>query len=167
MKNRTTQDVLIAITITAILAGCSASQTPDTSAVALPLSLPADKTASTASDASQPAQPGEPPTPIPSATDDIWKALDRQSADLQTAIQNGVLKDVHGKASAIRDLTGALPAHASKLSPDAQTKLQQDVTLIATYVDKLDAAAAAGDQAAAKANYKKLNDVMGGITHFP
>jgi len=171
MKNRTIPHVFIATVVTGMLAACNTSKPPDASPI--PLALPADNTSTatpatpSASGASQPMQSTAPPTSIPAATDDIWKALDKQSADLQSAIQNGALKDVHGSADAIRDLTAALPAHASRLSADAKTKLQQDVTLIATYVEKLDTAANAGDQAGAKANYEKLNDVLGGITRFP
>jgi soluble cytochrome b562 len=168
MKIQPFPNSLLAIAVIGILTGCSASPAPDTSSVPVPLALPADNTAPTASEvAAHPTEPTAVSTPIPSATDDIWKALDKQSADLQIAIQNGGMKDVPGKANAIRDLTAALPAHASRLSADAQTKLQRDVTLIATYVDKLDAAANAGDQAGAKAQYKKLNDVLGGIARFP
>ena len=91
----------------------------------------------------------------------------KQSADLQAIVQNGALKDVQGKANAIRDLTQALPAHASSLSTDAQAKLQQDVTLVATLVEKLNAAGNAGNQVGAKASFVKLNNVLGGMTRFP
>jgi hypothetical protein len=170
---RSIQQTLAAMAVTGMLAACGASKTPDSSSVAVPLALPSDATdtaagpASVASDGPQQTQPTAPTTAIPAATDDIWRALDKQGAGLDAAIKKGALKDVPGKADAIRDLTAALPAHASKLSADAQTKLQQDVAFIAAYAGKLDAAANAGDQAAAKANYKKLNDVLGGITRFP
>jgi hypothetical protein len=173
MNHRNIQYVFAAIALMGLLVACSSSKAPGTTSV--PLSLPADAStaavsdASTAAapDASQPAASGSVTTSIPAATDDIWKALDKQGADLEAAIQKGSLKDVQARADAIRDLTAALPAHASKLSADAQAKLQQDVTLVASYVEKLDAAGNAGDQAGTKANYKKLNDVLGGIARFP
>jgi hypothetical protein len=161
--------VLPAILVAAALAACSA-KAPDSSSVTQALALPgtASATASTASGVSLATASGSfATTPIPSATDDIWKALDKQNADLDSAISNGAWKKAQGDADAIRDLTAALPAHASKLPADAQTKLQQDVAFIATYSGKLDEAANSGDAAAAKKNYKKLNDVLGGITHFP
>ena len=176
MISRSIPQTLVAVAIAGILAACGSSKAPDTSSVAVPLALPSDTTdtaaattsaGSAAPDSSQPSQAAAPTTAIPAATDDIWKALDKHGADLDTAIQKGALKDVQASADAIRELTAALPAHASKLSADAQTKLQQDVGFIATYAGKLDEAASAGDQAAAKLNYKKLNDVLGGITRFP
>ncbi|HTA64626.1 MAG TPA: hypothetical protein VK753_03900 [Xanthomonadaceae bacterium] len=164
MKDRTVSHALAAIAMTGLLAACSASKAPDSS---IALSLPADQPAAAASGATQSGPSGEPATPIPAATDDIWKAIDKQSADLQKIVQNGTLKEVQHKADAIRDLVAALPAHATKLSADAQTKLQQDATLVATLVEHLDAAANAGDQAGAKTNYTKLNTALGAMTRFP
>ncbi len=169
MKSRTIPHVLVAIAAMVTLAGCSENKTPEPSSIALP--LPADNIASAApeavpADATRPAL-AVASTPIPAATGDLWRAIDKQSADLQAIVQNGALKDVQGKANAIRDLTQALPAHASSLSTDAQAKLQQEVTLVATLVDKLDAAGNAGNQVGAKANFVKLNNVLGGMTRFP
>jgi hypothetical protein len=167
MDYRALPRVLPAILVTAALAACT-SKAPDTSSVTHPLALPEPASASTASGVSPGAATANvATTPIPVATDDIWKALDKQNADLDSAISNNAWKKAQGDADAIRDLTGALPAHASKLSADAQTKLQQDVAFIASYAGKLDEAANAGDAGAAKKNYKKLNDVLGGITRFP
>ena len=165
MKNRTIAHVFATIAVAGVFAGCSASKAPEPSSIALP--LPADTTASAPSDASRPTQSAGVVTPIPAATGDVWKAIDKQSADLQAIVQNGALKDVQGKANAIRDLTQALPAHASRLSTDDQAKLQQQVTLVATYVEKLNTASSSGDQAGAKANFVKLNSVLGGMTRFP
>jgi hypothetical protein len=167
---RTFPNLLVAIAVAGSLAACNAGKPPESSSVALPLpanSATADPAASGASTASSPAESSGPSIPIPAATDDIWKAIDRQSADLDKIVQNGTMKDVHAKAFAIRDLTGALPAHASRLSADAQTQLQQDVELVATLAEHLDAAATAGDKAAVQLNYKKLNTALGGITRFP
>jgi len=165
MKNRSIARVFATIAVAGVFAGCSASKAPEPSTIALP--LPADTTASAPSDASRPAPSAGVVTPIPAATGDLWKAIDKQSADLYTIVQNGALKDVQGKANAIRDLTQALPAHASGLSSDDQAKLQQQVTLVATYVEKLNAASSSGDGASAKANFVKLNSVLGGMTRFP
>jgi len=165
MKNRTIAHVFAAIAVAGAFAGCSANKAPEPSTIALP--LPADTTASAPSDPSRPAPSAGVVTPIPATTGDLWKAIDKQSADLQAIVQNGALKDVQGKANAIRDLTQTLPARASALSTDDQAKLQQQVTLVATYVEKLNAASSAGDQAGAKATFVKLNSVLGGMTRFP
>ena len=167
---RTVPCILVAIAVAGMLAGCGTNKAPEPASIALP--LPADNPASTASaatpaDAAQPAHPAVASTPIPAATSAIWMAIDKQSAALQEIVQNGTLKDVQGRANAIRDLTQALPAHASALSADAQAKLQQDVTLVAAFVEKLSAAGNAGDQAAAKSTFVKLNNVLGGMTRFP
>jgi hypothetical protein len=165
MKNRTIARVFATLVVAGLFAGCGASKAPEPTSIALP--LPADTTAAAPSDASRPTQSAGVVTPIPAATGDVWKAIDKQSADLQAIVQNGALKDVQAKANAIRDLTQALPAHASGLSTDDQAKLQQQVTLVATYVEKLNTASSAGDQAGAKANFVKLNNVLGGMTRFP
>lgn len=162
-----------ALVLTCLLAACG--KAPDSSTVTKPLALPPDATAAPASNASPPeagagaaaAPASAAATAIPTATDDIWKALDKQGAALEKAVDGGMWKDVPGRADAIRDLVAALPAHASKQPADAQAKLQQQVTLVATYAGKLDAAANAGDAAGAKSAYKKLNDVLGGLTRFP
>jgi len=170
MKHRSTPLAFATLALLAASLAACGSKAPDNASVSVPLPLPAESgtTATTAApDASTATAPAAPATAIPAATDEIWKALDRQGADLQSAIDNGAWKDVPAKADAIRDLTSALPAHASKLAPDAQAKLQQDVGFVAAYAAKLDAAANAGDAAGAKANFKKLNDVLGGITRFP
>lgn len=160
--------------LTGLLAACG-GKSIDTSTVSQSLPLPpenaavapaSDGSAASSGAAFTPAA-STTTTPIPAATDEIWKALDKRSADLQKAIDGGAWKDVAGNADAIRDLTAALPGHASKLAADAQTELQQQVTLIGTYAGKLDDAAKASDAAAAKANFKKLNDTLGGITRFP
>ena len=175
MKIRPTHALAI-LAVATSLAACN--KAPDTSPVTQSLPLPPDTTSAPAAGAT-PAEgaPGAAAaaapaaaattTAIPAATDDIWKALDRQGADLEKAVTGSAWKDVPGKADAIRDLVAALPAHASKLPADAQEKLEQQVILVATYAGKLDAAAGSGDAAGAKANYKKLNDVIGGITRFP
>ncbi|MBS0456070.1 MAG: hypothetical protein JSS44_01895 [Proteobacteria bacterium] len=165
---------LAVVTLTGLLAACG-GKSIDTSTVSQSLPLPPENSAAAPSSDASVASSGVAPapaattasTPIPAATDEIWKALDKRSADLQKAIDAGAWKDVTGSADAIRDLTAALPGHASKLAADAQTELQQQVTLIGTYAGKLDDAAKAGDAAAAKANFKKLNDTLGGITRFP
>lgn len=168
MHIRTARDLLTLIAVTAVLVACGSGRSPDTASVTQPLALPADTNALPGSGASLAGASGSvATTPIPAATDDIWKALDKQSYELQKAVDVGAWKDAQARADAIRDLTAALPAHASKLSADEQTRLQQKVTLVATYVGKLDAAAGSGDAAGAKDNYKKVNDTLGGITRFP
>lgn len=177
MTARRLPGILAVALLTGVLAGCG-SKSIDTSTVSQSLPLPPENStaAPAAGDANGgAATSGLPPaapvatasTAIPAATDDIWKALDKRSADLQKAIDGGAWKDVQSNADAIRDLTAALPSHASKLATDAQTELQQQVTLIGTYAGKLDDAAKAADGAAAKANFKKLNDTLGGVTRFP
>ncbi|HEY2345687.1 MAG TPA: hypothetical protein VGH80_07375 [Xanthomonadaceae bacterium] len=174
MHIRSARHFLVPIAFTVVLAACGSGKAPDTATVTQPLALPPDSNAAPAS-ASASASSSSPvaasasvaTTPIPTATDDIWKALDKQSYGLQKAIDGGAWKDARARADAVRDLAAALPAHASKLPADQQAALQQNVTLIATYVDKLDAAAGSGDAAAAKDNYKKVNEALGGITRFP
>ncbi len=168
MHIRTAAHLLIAIALTAILAACGSGKPPDTSSVTQFLALPADKHAEQASGASPPAGSASVAgTPIPATTDEIWMALDKQSYALQKAVDGGAWKDAQTKADAIGDLIAALPAHASKLSADEQTRLQQKIALVANYLQKLKVAAGSGDAAAVKDNYKKLNDTLGGITRFP
>lgn len=175
MNQRTAASTITAFTACCLLVACS--KAPDTSLVTQALTLPpegsvasvADGGASAASGSASTAATGAsaPATNVPAATDDIWKALDRQTAALQKAVDGGAWKDVPASAAAIRDLTAALPAHASKLSADDQQMLQQQVTLVATYAGKLDEAATAGNAANVKSNFKRLNDTLGGITRFP
>lgn len=164
------QPILLTACLCILLAACG--KAPDTSLVtqSLPLppegSVPAAAGAQAAPATAQGTAAPTAATPVPVATDDIWKALDRQSAALQKAVDGGAWKDVPASAAAIRDLTAALPAHASRLPADDQQLLQQQVTLVATYVGKLDAAASAGNAAGVKANFKRLNDTLGGISRF-
>ncbi|MBS0193493.1 MAG: hypothetical protein JSR34_04540 [Proteobacteria bacterium] len=168
---------LLTASVLCLLVACS-GKAPDTSTVSQALSLPPESGAAVATDAGSTATPEAAPpgaasapaassTPIPAATDDIWKALDKQGYALQKAVDGNAWKDAQAAADAIRDLCAALPAHASKLSSDQQNQLQQQVTLIATYAGKLDAAAQSGNAGDAKDNYKKLNDTLGGIVRFP
>ncbi len=160
-----------AIVLASLLAACS--KAPDTSLVTQSLTLPPEGSVASVADggavaaAASSSSGNTASTSVPAATDEVWKALDRQAAALQKAVDGGVWKDVPASADAIRDLTAALPAHAAKLSADDQQMLQQQVTLVATYVGKLDEAASAGNAAGVKANFKRLNDTLGGITRFP
>ncbi len=169
MKIRSIRPGLALVVATGLLAACN--KAPDTSTVTQTLPLPPETAtapvADAAASASGVAAPATASTPIPVATDDIWKALDKQGADLEQAVDGGAWKDVPARADAIRDLTAALPGHASKLPAEAQQALQQQVALVATYAAKLDQAAGAGDAGAAKDAYKKLNATLGGITRFP
>ena len=166
MKSRTLPHLVAVLAVTALLSACGTGKTPDSAADSAPL-LAGKPVSPAASDASSREEAEAAPTPIPSTTDAIWKAIDKENADLQTIIQNGALKEVHHKAYAIRDLVAALPAHASKQPADAQTKLQQDVKFVATLAERLDAAGDSGDKAGAEANYKKLVAVLGGMTRSP
>jgi len=166
MKSRIVVHIVAALAVSCVLACCSSNKPPESPSV--PASPHADKpAAAVASEASQREESAEAPTPIPATAGDIWKAIDKQSADLQAIIQNGALKEVHHKAYAIRDLVAALPAHATGVSSDAQARLQQDVKFVATLAERLDAAGDAGDKADAEANYRKLVAVLGGMTRFP
>ncbi|MBS0212598.1 MAG: hypothetical protein JSR26_05370 [Proteobacteria bacterium] len=171
---------VLATAVLCLFAACS-GKAPDTSTVSQSLSLPPEAGAAS-TDASNPGAANDTAaasgaagavaapassTPIPSATDDIWKALDKQGYALQKAVDGASWKDAQAAADAIRDLTAALPAHASNLSSGQQNQLQQQVTLIATYAGKLDAAAQAGNANDARDNYKRLNDTLGGIVRFP
>lgn len=149
------------------LTACKGGNAPEAASTAQPTpagevasSAPTPKTAPAAQQVEQEAAP----TPIPDTADAIWLAIDKQSAELKTAIGSGDLKDVHHKAFAIRDLVAALPGRSPSLPADEQGKLQNEIKFVATLADRLDATGDANDQAGAQANYDKLVTVLNGIT---
>lgn len=162
MNNKTIQ-FIASLAVIGMLGACTASKTPDpaSDAAALRAAKPADSPASNAPAA---AEEEAAPTAVPATADGVWQAIDQQSADLKTTIQSGVLKEVHHKAFAIRDLVAALPAHASMLPAESQAKLQGEVKFVSTLADRLDAAGDANDKAGAQDNYDKLVAVLNGIT---
>ena len=162
MNTRNLSQTLVALAITGLLSACSASKTPEAATNAASL-VAATPVASAASDAAPAAEAEAAATPIPDTADAIWKSIDEQSSDLSKMIQSGSLGDVHHKAFAIRDLVAALPAHASGLPADAQSKLQSDVKFVATLATRLDAAGDGNDKAGAQDNYDKLVAVLKGI----
>lgn len=156
----------ISLALIGSLTACKGGNAPEAASTAQPTtaaepasSAPMPETAPVAQ-----AEQEAAPTPIPETADAIWLAIDKQSAELKTAIGGGDLKDVHHKAFAIRDLVAALPDRSPSLPADDQAKLKSEIKFVATLADRLDATGDANDKAGAQANYDKLVTVLNGIT---
>ena len=150
-----------------VLAGCKASQAPDTAANSpeAAVAAPASAMPTTPMAETTPAPETEAASmPIPETADGIWQAIDMHTGELKAAIGSGALNTVHEHAFAIRDLVAALPAHSPSLSTEDQAKQQADVKFVATLADRLDETGDAGDKAGTQSNYEKLSAVLAGMT---
>ncbi len=91
---------------------------------------------------------------------EIWTAIDSKVAELEKIIRAGELEKVHHEAFAIRDMTAALPAKSSELSPENLKKINANVKYVATLAERLDASGDAKDRDGVKAQYEKLIQVL-------
>jgi hypothetical protein len=151
-----TLTILASLTLASGISGCG----PGSKDAGQNAAAPA---ATAKAEAPKPEAPAEveTPTQIPvGGADVVWQAIDKKSAELETAIQSGSLGEVHHMAFAIRDLVAALPERSSALSADQQTKVQASVKFVATLADRLDASGDANDKAGAQDNYGKLAGVL-------
>ena len=94
---------------------------------------------------------------IPDTVPAIWASIDKQQADLTTAIQAKKLADVHHFAYNIRDLVAALPA---KAAADKKARVEGASKNMVALADKLDAAGDNGKQADAEAGLKQLDALL-------
>lgn len=152
----------LSLIIVGSLAACKNNEAPAASTDQTPVAeAPA---ATIPAEAPAPAAEASTPTSIPDSADGTWMAIDKQSAELKTAIDGNNLKGVHHTAFAIRDLVAALPERSPTLSGEDKIKLENEIKFVSTLADRLDETGDAGDQAGSKANYEKLAAVLTGIT---
>ena len=103
---------------------------------------------------------------IPATADAIWLVIDQKRAALRAAIEANQLDQVHHLAFAIRDHIAALPARTSKQSDEDKAKLDGEIGFVATLADRLDQAGDSGDQASARENFDKLDQVLERVTRY-
>jgi hypothetical protein len=156
MKIRTLTILASSLVLIGGLSACGSRTSSNDAAVA----TDASKTAPTGP-ATAATPEAETPTPIPAGgADAIWQAIDQKSAELDKAIHDGSLGNVHHMAFAIRDLVTALPERSGSLSTDQKTKVQGSVKFVATLAERLDASGDAKDVAETRANFDKLTSVL-------
>ncbi|MEO5718123.1 MAG: hypothetical protein ABIR29_06085, partial [Chthoniobacterales bacterium] len=94
---------------------------------------------------------------IPATTEGILAEIQKRHDELDAAVKDKKLADVHHHAFAIRDLARALPA---KAPADKQARVQGAVNNLGKLAQDLDASGDAGDQAKTESNLKKFDAVL-------
>jgi hypothetical protein len=100
------------------------------------------------------------PVRIPDTVAEIWQSVDQETEGMAKELQTGKLGELHQRASAIRDLVGALPARSASLAADKLAKVKSDAKFVATLAQRLDTAGDANNKAAAESNFEKLRDLL-------
>ena len=94
---------------------------------------------------------------VPNTPEGIWPDLHKHQAALELAVQNKKLDEIHLHAVAIKELT---KAQVDIVHPDHRAAVQSGVDKINTTVSDLHKGADAKDQAAAEANFKRLEEAL-------
>lgn len=163
MDMLTLKNISASLIIATVLSSCKAGQEPEVTKHATGTSRTPLVTATT------PKMNGIIKVPslatqIPDSSDDIWLAINRQSADLKKSIDSGTVDNVHYQAFAIRDLISALPSRSPQLTVSEQAKLQNALQSISILADQLDESGDANDRTRTLENYNKLVIVLNDIT---
>jgi hypothetical protein len=103
------------------------------------------------------------PVKIPDTPAAIWQSVDRETEGIAKEIQSGKLGELHQRASAIRDLVGALPGLSVSMAADKLAKIKSDAKFVATLAQRLDTAGDANNKAAAESTFEKLRDLLKSI----